>query len=48
MTTTQAPTQQLNPPDKPWFDPKTGIPTKEFAAYMKQLDTAVRTLCSKI
>lgn len=47
MTTTTQP-KLLLPPEQPWFDPKTGAPTKEFALYLLSLDAAVRTLCTKI
>lgn len=47
MTTTAEP-KPLPPPDWPWFDPKTGKPTDEYARWAKSLDDAIRTLCGKI
>lgn len=47
MTTTTAPTTPP-PPITRWFDPKTGLPTKEFAQYIASLHAAVVTLCGKI
>lgn len=47
MSTTKAPSP-LPIPQSPYFDPKTGLPSKEFALYMQTLDAAVRALCNKI
>lgn len=47
MSTTPVP-QPLPPPNFPWFDPKTGLPTLAFAQYMASLDAAIRVLCGKI
>lgn len=46
-TTTPAP-QPLPDPQFPWFDPKTGKPTLEYARWAKSVDDAIRTLCGKI
>jgi hypothetical protein len=36
--------QRLLEPGIPWFDPKTGQPTLEFYAYMREMDAVMRRL----